>query len=98
MRNRTTKTTRAAAAHQSESQRPACAGVHPGTFYSYEGEPTAARNAREDVAKSICQVCPIQAACLDGALDRREPYGVWGGLTAAERNNVLFRRAIPTRG
>lgn len=35
----------------------------------------------EDVefAKSLCQPCPIRAQCLRGALDRREPWGVWGG-------------------
>ncbi|HEX3826261.1 MAG TPA: WhiB family transcriptional regulator [Sporichthyaceae bacterium] len=35
----------------------------------------------EDVeyAKSLCQNCPIRRACLAGALDRAEPWGVWGG-------------------
>ena len=30
-------------------------------------------------AKALCQACPVQAMCLSGALDRREPWGVWGG-------------------
>ncbi len=30
-------------------------------------------------AKAHCQSCPVRALCLDGALDRREPWGVWGG-------------------
>ncbi len=30
-------------------------------------------------AKTLCQACPVQAMCLDGALERREPWGVWGG-------------------
>jgi WhiB family redox-sensing transcriptional regulator len=30
-------------------------------------------------AKEICATCPLIEACLDGALDRREPWGVWGG-------------------
>ena len=30
-------------------------------------------------AKELCQGCPARLACLAGALDRREPWGVWGG-------------------
>ncbi len=30
-------------------------------------------------AKSLCQSCPVREACLAGALERREPWGVWGG-------------------
>jgi WhiB family redox-sensing transcriptional regulator len=30
-------------------------------------------------AKSLCQACPVRAACLAGAIERREPWGVWGG-------------------
>lgn len=30
-------------------------------------------------AKSICAECPVQLACVEGAIQRREPWGVWGG-------------------
>ena len=30
-------------------------------------------------AKSLCGPCPLREACLAGALERREPWGVWGG-------------------
>jgi WhiB family transcriptional regulator, redox-sensing transcriptional regulator len=30
-------------------------------------------------AKAFCGPCPLRAACLAGALERREPWGVWGG-------------------
>jgi WhiB family redox-sensing transcriptional regulator len=30
-------------------------------------------------AKAICSKCSNQAACLSGALEREEPWGVWGG-------------------
>lgn len=35
----------------------------------------------EDVefAKTLCGGCPIQKACLARALEREEPWGVWGG-------------------
>jgi WhiB family redox-sensing transcriptional regulator len=30
-------------------------------------------------AKALCALCPVAGACLEGALVRREPWGVWGG-------------------
>jgi WhiB family transcriptional regulator, redox-sensing transcriptional regulator len=32
-----------------------------------------------EIAKSLCQDCPARRACLAGALERRESWGVWGG-------------------
>jgi len=32
-----------------------------------------------EAAKELCQGCRIRVACLEGALERREPWGVWGG-------------------
>jgi WhiB family redox-sensing transcriptional regulator len=32
-----------------------------------------------EFAKSLCRGCPVRQACLAGALDRKEPWGVWGG-------------------
>lgn len=30
-------------------------------------------------AKALCASCPIRKGCLNAAMDRREPWGVWGG-------------------
>jgi WhiB family redox-sensing transcriptional regulator len=30
-------------------------------------------------AKAFCQGCAVKEQCLDAALERREPWGVWGG-------------------
>lgn len=30
-------------------------------------------------AKAFCGECPVRGECLDAALERREPWGVWGG-------------------
>ena len=30
-------------------------------------------------AKAFCLGCPVRDECLDGARERREPWGVWGG-------------------
>jgi WhiB family redox-sensing transcriptional regulator len=32
-----------------------------------------------EAAKALCGSCPLRAECLAGALERREPWGVWGG-------------------
>jgi WhiB family redox-sensing transcriptional regulator len=32
-----------------------------------------------EAAKALCQGCQVRAQCLEGALTRREPWGVWGG-------------------
>jgi WhiB family redox-sensing transcriptional regulator len=31
-----------------------------------------------ETAKAMCADCPVRAACLTAALERREPWGVWG--------------------
>ncbi len=53
-------------------------------------------------AKTLCQACPLQAGCLQGALDRAEPWGVWGGevlvdgqVVAAKRGRGRPRKADP---
>jgi WhiB family redox-sensing transcriptional regulator len=30
-------------------------------------------------AKAMCALCPLSIDCLNGALEREEPWGVWGG-------------------
>jgi len=32
-----------------------------------------------ELAKALCHQCPLRTACLVSALERREPWGVWGG-------------------
>jgi WhiB family transcriptional regulator, redox-sensing transcriptional regulator len=46
---------------------------------------------RLEVAKALCGECPLRAACLAGALDRAEPWGVWGG-EIFERGVVIARK------
>jgi WhiB family redox-sensing transcriptional regulator len=44
-----------------------------------------------EAAKGLCGTCPLRAACLEGALERREPWGVWGG-EIFERGVVIARK------
>ncbi|MFE9425348.1 WhiB family transcriptional regulator [Kitasatospora sp. NPDC006697] len=70
----------------------ACRRDEAGLFFAPSKEPTAARLAREEHAKQVCAGCPVLLSCREHALAQPEPYGVWGGLTAAERRVVLARR------
>lgn len=47
------------------------------------------RAEREARAKRVCASCPVQSDCRDLALRLREPHGIWGGLTEAERRQIL---------
>lgn len=50
------------------------------------------RALAENVAKRYCATCPVRERCLEWALNAREPLGIWGGLTEAERRELLERR------
>ena len=43
-------------------------------------------------AKAICAKCPRTAICLQDALDRAEPWGVWGGELLDNGRNVATKR------
>ena len=47
--------------------------------------------AELELAKSLCGDCPVRAACLSAALERQEPWGVWGG-EIFERGAVVPRK------
>lgn len=42
-------------------------------------------------AKALCAECPIRRECLAAALDRGEPWGVWGG-EILERGTIVARK------
>jgi len=43
-------------------------------------------------AKRICATCPVLASCLEGAIERREPWGVWGGQLFANGKVLANKR------
>jgi WhiB family transcriptional regulator, redox-sensing transcriptional regulator len=55
-------------------------------------------------AKSMCAGCQARAVCLDGALQRSEPWGVWGGelvlngvVVGAKRRHGRPRKPVIAR-
>ena len=47
--------------------------------------------AELELAKSLCGDCPLKLECLAGAVERAEPWGVWGG-EIFERGAVVPRK------
>ena len=48
-----------------------------------------------DQAKAICAGCPRRESCLEGALERREPWGVWGGELFRNGHVLTNRKRRP---
>jgi WhiB family redox-sensing transcriptional regulator len=67
----------------------ACRGLDTSIFYHPENERGPTRDRREREAKQICRACPVLEPCLHWALDFREPYGIWGGMSVEERQALL---------
>lgn len=62
-----------------------CRAADPSLFFHPENERGPARRSRDLKAVTICASCPVMERCRQHALDVREPFGVWGGLTESKR-------------
>jgi WhiB family redox-sensing transcriptional regulator len=63
--------------------RGACARADPELFFPLDEELWAGP------AKQLCARCPVNSDCLAHALATGERHGIWGGLTTAERLELL---------
>ena len=52
----------------------------------------AERQADVEFAKAMCRTCPVREACLAGAVERAEPWGVWGGEVFVAGEIVATKR------
>ena len=39
-------------------------------------------------ARSVCRACPVRRQCLDYALESKQKFGIWGGMTEAQRRRI----------
>lgn len=66
-----------------------CRGNHAHLFFPPSNfERKDERERREARAKAICNVCSVRRECCEYALAIREPFGIWGGLTEADRREM----------
>jgi WhiB family redox-sensing transcriptional regulator len=76
--------------HETWHIKASCRGPESALFFPPSlPERRDERDDREAKAKQICLACPVQRDCLEFALRVREPHGIWGGLTEAERRRLL---------
>jgi len=43
-------------------------------------------------AIAVCELCQVRLDCLTWALETRQEYGVWGGLTEDARRVLVYRK------
>lgn len=66
-----------------------CATRPPDTFFPSDG-------IGVEIAKGICEGCPVQEPCLEYALHNRVDHGVWGGCSERQRRRILRARRLAT--
>lgn len=59
------------------------------THLFFSDDPTEQRQA-----KALCFSCPVASQCLAGAMDRGEKFGIWGGMSPADRRRYKAERAL----
>jgi hypothetical protein len=62
------------------AEQGACKGQPIAVFFPLPGK----RNS-SDIPKALCATCEVQVDCLAYALRTDQPDGIWGGMTADER-------------
>jgi WhiB family redox-sensing transcriptional regulator len=64
-----------------------CRGQDPSQFFHPEGERGRMRDERIVLAKEICRTCDVLMRCREWALETNQEYGIWGGMSEAERRS-----------
>jgi WhiB family transcriptional regulator, redox-sensing transcriptional regulator len=63
-----------------------CADKPPALFFPSDG-------VGVELAKRICEECPVRSECLEFALENRIDHGVWGGTSERQRRRIVKARA-----
>ena len=50
------------------------------------------RGASTRLAKTVCRRCEVQEECLEYAVNNREKFGIWGGLSERERRRAIRKK------
>lgn len=69
-------------ANNSWDEQAACRGADVEMFFSVE-------EADQQRALELCARCEVRQECLESAIERREMYGIWGGMTESDRRTLI---------
>jgi WhiB family redox-sensing transcriptional regulator len=64
-----------------------CADRPPALFFPSDG-------VGVEIARKVCEGCPVQTPCLEYALSESIEHGVWGGSSERERRRIRKRRRL----
>jgi WhiB family redox-sensing transcriptional regulator len=70
---------------EADAEKLPCRSNDPELFF-------AESPADVELAKALCRTCPVMNECLVGAIDRHEPWGVWGGQLLVQGAIVARKR------
>ncbi|MYW73600.1 WhiB family transcriptional regulator [Pseudonocardia sp. SID8383] len=65
-----------------------CENDPDGMFPVAESTRPGLRTGGERAALAVCAACPVMASCRLAVLNMEMPYGVAGGMTAADRRAI----------
>lgn len=74
--------------------RPSTAWEERGACRNFQNDEFYPERSKPSTAKTVCAGCPVRTECLEAALQREEPFGVWGGLDTRERRRLLKARRL----
>ena len=69
-----------------------CRFESPDLFFYDDNERGETRAARDTLAVSICNNCPVINVCLEHAITVPERHGIWGGKTQNELEILIRKR------
>jgi WhiB family transcriptional regulator, redox-sensing transcriptional regulator len=67
--------------------------AYPDLFFPEQHDKDGPRDYAPAQAKKLCQGCPVMLQCGQYAIEAREEFGVWGGMSAYERKKLYVRKA-----
>ena len=64
-----------------------CREYSPNVFFPTDG-------VGVEVARRICETCPVKEPCLEYAVSNRIEHGVWGGTSERGRRRIARARQM----